>query len=124
MTRAWLRIPALLWLGLWFAVIVPAHQRGQIVIPGTDKTVVFTASCCASRQTPVPGSRHTPGPSPARIANCAICHLAARTDLPTVIHLDLPPLGFIGILPCFPPINPESARFTPLSRDRGPPLAA
>ena len=76
-----LRILLILFCVGWFGVLLPAHRRGQIRMPGADAG----RACCEQRSTEHP--KHAPLRS---AANCAVCHVIATLDLPDAI-LNEPP---------------------------------
>jgi hypothetical protein len=112
MDRRITRIFVLGFACLWFGMLVPIHQRGQIQLPGpgfarADGATDTKAHCpggpnapCHAKQKARPGS--APGDGPAEDAaggGCAVCHFIAGLDLPAPIDLGIAPLGFLHALP-------------------------
>ena len=118
MRQRWLHITMLLWAVWWFGLFLPAHQRGQITVPGAQESLVKTA--CAGACPPQPDTGpacHTAGdPDPDHEAGrshhpeeqgpcdhehedddptrqCAVCHLVAKLPTPAPPDLTVPPLG-------------------------------
>lgn len=89
---------------LWFGVVVPFHERGQIKLPGSraanDRTVASASGlviaaarhCCPRPAGEAPDSR----PSPR---DCAICHVAKTIDVPLPPDLTPAELGLLAVLP-------------------------
>jgi hypothetical protein len=111
-------------LCVWFTLVVPAHQRGQIRLPGAD---LVQSSCCHAKtartcDTPTPaGERGEPGDRDDPVRDCAVCHLVAKltTPEPLVFTLPDPELLAEGVV-----LRPEGRQLdVPLDarRTRGPP---
>lgn len=92
-------------LCLWFGVIMPGHERGQIVLPGgTGKSV--TRSCCAMRggelavmDTNCDPQQQKQKPSREDQKRCALCQLIATLQVAQIPNLSLPPMGLLAISP-------------------------
>lgn len=130
-----LRIPALLWLCLWFGLIVPAHQRGQVVRAGTcpdaQAGMTVTSGCCSTTPAPsaapkdsTPDGRKKPAqPSEQRVRCCAVCYIAATTQPTTEIRFVPPPFYLLAVLPPVPLSSLLGVDRTPDPRGRDPPAA-
>ena len=131
--RRWLHILVCLWQGLWLFVILPGHTRGQIVLPGYEKTpaaagdakggaeLVARASCCSMRRD-APAGGKTPPVDRGRTENCAVCHFAARLSQAVAFVLFLPPPARLEILPPDAPVVAHVAADLRTVRSRAPPL--
>jgi len=116
------RILTLAWTCLWFVLIVPAHQRGQISLDlrVAGDEVAATASCQGHCHD-APAESGDDAPEPAN--HCAVCEIVAKLDLPVTIDLTLPPAGLADLLPLATPEAPYVVRHRAATRDRAPPLA-
>lgn len=89
----------LAWAATWFVVIVPAHQRGVVTIPGApgapgaERPAASCASCCESEGDTPPGKSDDP------VRRCAVCHIVAKLDVPPAIEWFSPRLGRVHCLP-------------------------
>lgn len=102
----------------WFAVIMPAHQRGQIRLPGAAET----ASCCAAKS-PTPGhcgDESQKDGDPVR--SCAVCHLVAKLSPPVALIIPLPEPEPVAELTLTTPADPDCAADLRPQRSRAPPL--
>jgi hypothetical protein len=61
---------------LWFGMLVPVHQRGQIQLPGSNATADTTTHCnrpdAPCHRKALDGKQQQPG-KPANRENCAVC---------------------------------------------------
>ena len=123
-----LRYLVIAWTILWFAVIVPGHQRGAILLPGsagagsspTDQSPqVRLPSCCATQET----KGKNPVPAPLR-SGCAVCDQVAKTTPP--IEYNFKPLfmAFLEIAPPAKVFTLSDVQFLPTPEARGPPAGA
>ena len=127
MSLARFRIPALLWICLWYGLIVPAHQRGQITLPGAT----ISASCCAnkaatgeSKQPCAPGTPGSPAaPSEERIRACFVCYIVAVTQPAPEFRFTPPPSYLLAEIEPAPFLALAGIDLTPPSRGRDPPPA-
>jgi len=87
------RLALLVFQAIWLVIILPAHTRGTVTVPGSDNA---RPSCCQ------PSTRNgkSSGKAPAddRAARCAICFFAARIAPPAVIDLSPPPHSFLHLV--------------------------
>ena len=115
-----LRILVLVWIGWWFAVYVPGHQRGAIRVDVAAGNAVSAPVPCGSCVSPE-GKPASPADDPVR--DCGVCYLVAKLDTPQTPTFSLPPLT--------PTLSsPDRALVGLLSREaasiffgRAPPLA-
>src|SRR5437764_11403827 len=95
MASRWFKLALLAYVAVWFSVVVPGHQRGQVALPGAR---VASAGCCAD----LPVARHGAAPvAPHRLPasrGCAICFFAAHLSVPPAIDIAQTPLGFLCLL--------------------------
>jgi hypothetical protein len=96
MDQASLQSRVLLWAALWFGLVVPFHQRGQIGLPGPsgkagmgDRAASPSASCCPPKrgEPSSPECQETRKSKPARpsAGSCAVCFLVAQLDAPPAV---------------------------------------
>ncbi|WP_145076728.1 hypothetical protein [Poriferisphaera corsica] len=124
---------------LWFAVVVPGHQRGAIALPGERAARgdefgagggifgdgLFSGSgcplCVVDENGKTEGEEE---PYKAPTERCAICYITGVLDVPLVIDLTPPPLWEVDYLPLEDreSVIYISAVFSPIS-GRAPPLA-
>ena len=124
---------------LWFGVLVPVHNRGQIAVPGTEPGAFGGATCHASHCTPAPAAQAARPCHPTHAAttdadpnapapkhgggSCAVCFFLAALDAPppvtTVEHL----FGPAGEAPFAEPASPVAAAPVLCFNPRGPPTA-
>lgn len=129
------RIPALLWVCLWYGVIVPLHQRGQITLPGAT----ISTSCCANKEegtaqgeqavcrpaTAAKGaktSKHSE-PSEEQIRACLVCYIVAVTQPAPDFHFTPPAVHELAELVPTPFLALAGVDLTPALRGRDPPRA-
>ena len=118
MDRRFTRILVLGFACLWFGMLVPIHQRGQIRLPGpsaaaADSPVASSAARCARGGPDAPcrlqPQSNWPAPDPARGGNdsesggggggCAVCHFIAGLHAPPPVTVGPAPLGLLRVLP-------------------------
>lgn len=82
---------------LWFAVIVPGHQRGMLRLPGGEAI----SSCCmkSGRLTVDHGEQAPRRSTPAPVRDCAICHFTLTLDVPPLPDLFIPVSAPVEVLP-------------------------
>jgi hypothetical protein len=76
---------------LWFGMLVPMHQRGQIQLPGSEREQASAAGgCCQKAAKPSCHAGKSPkGGKPApNPGNCAVCHFIIGLHAP-------PPVTFV-----------------------------
>jgi hypothetical protein len=123
-----LRITVLIAAALWFAVVVPAHTRGLIRLPGAAEAGPTGGGCCESPShaasddsQSVPERSGTPT-DPVR--SCAICFLVAHLSSPP------PPVIYTPGVTLIHTIAPEAGHqepWVPTARSietRGPPACS
>ena len=122
---------ALHWLVLcfatvWFGVLVPVHNRGEIRLPG--------AATSEAKPAPAPaGHCHATAPSEGRPpchdpagesgGSCAVCYFIAGLDAPPPVTLIEARLGLVGRNDAAPPRGLVAARLGLPFHSRGPPAA-
>ena len=94
---------------LWFGMLVPVHQRGQIKLPGVAAaTGAKPAGHCPRAADP--GSpchkQRQPGKdgAPRQDGNCAVCHFIAGLHAPPPAVIYEARLGLLHVLPVDAPI--------------------
>jgi hypothetical protein len=125
--RAW-RILCLCFTTLWFVVLVPAHQRGAIPVPGDGAAHVM--SCCAggtdsSRTHASRDGKQSPAGPERSSHSCAVCQFIAGLDVPPPLVIDAPPLRLapLGDAPRPSQSVPFLIDVTPI-QERAPPVAS
>ena len=128
MSRRALHWLVLCFTTLWFGVLVPVHNRGEITLGGSE-------AGCASHVAPAANVPHCHAvaaepskhgdprsdPAPGRKAACAVCFFIAGLDAPPPVTLIETRLGFAGTtaapaprdLPAAGPILPFHSRAPP-----------
>jgi hypothetical protein len=101
---------ALFWF-VWTAIIIPAHSRGAISVPG---------SCCHCSDNQ-PNSKSPTNRSPA---NCAVCQLAAHLMPAITIPIDLEPGEQVELVKISLTQRPILAERPFCFLSRGPPTLA
>lgn len=124
MSLARFRIPALLWICLWYGLIVPAHQRGQITLPGAT----ISTSCCANKaitgESKAPCAPSTPAaPSEERIRACFVCYIVGVTQPAPEFRFTPPPSYLLAEIEPAPFLALSGIDLAPLTRGRDPPRA-
>ena len=128
---------ALHWLVLcfatvWFGVLVPVHNRGEIALPGGGPSVAARRSCHAAPPARVAAGgrhcgdpRHCPQPErddcPTRA--CAVCFFVAGLDAPPPVTTIVTRLGAAGVLDLPPPVQLPTPRSVLPFHSRAPPAA-
>jgi hypothetical protein len=102
---------ALFWFA-WTAIIIPAHSRGAISVPGS--------ACCHC------GGDNQDSKTPTNRAptNCAVCQLAAHLMPAIAIPVDLQPGELIELVKLSPTQRPILAERPLCFLSRGPPFLA
>ena len=107
---------------LWFGVLVPVHNRGEIRLPGATPSPESVASRCHRTAWEEAG---TPCHDPAEESrgSCAVCYFLLGLDAPPPATLIEARLGFVGVLDAAPPDAPVVAGISLPFHSRGPPGA-
>jgi hypothetical protein len=111
---------------LWYGVLVPGHNRGQIVLPGgggaADSRIAHR--CCPADGTR-PGQRNDPRHHDRErpTGPCAVCFFIAGIDLPPPVTVISARLGLAGVRDLPAPHEPLAARPLLPFHSRGPPQA-
>ena len=81
----------LIWATLWFGLILPAHPRGAVRIPGAP----MACEDCASQ--PMGGDSDSPCHEDKKdpVGCCAVCHWVGKIDVVYVEFFTPAPLGLI-----------------------------
>jgi hypothetical protein len=109
---------------LWFGVLVPVHNRGEIGLPGSDTRLSVRTShaCCATPSDPKPADPcHAPASS--RGGACAVCYFIATLDAPPPVTWVEGRLGLVGVAPAPRRDELPAARITLPFHSRAPPTA-
>lgn len=115
---------------LWFGVLVPVHNRGQIGLPGSECAARHdvasachdaTPSCHNTSGNSAGREHHESAPRPARA--CAVCYFIAGLDAPPPVTVIVTRLGFAGSTEVAAPQQPASVRITFPYHSRAPPAA-
>lgn len=122
----------ILWLAVWFGVVVPGHERGQIVLPGYEAprhcgttSASQTASSASTPSTCCPVSRPDGDSEPdSPVQRCAICYIVATLTVPPPIDLAPQPTDRVGRVAMARPDRPVSAPAILSYHGRAPPTAA
>jgi hypothetical protein len=112
---------------LWFGVLVPVHNRGEISLPGWAPAERTAAAhrCCPADTTPLPEQGPAPCHDPARSSGgaCAVCAFIATLDAPPPVTVVETRLGLAGTFEAPRPEAPTSVRVTLPFHSRAPPTA-
>jgi hypothetical protein len=94
---------------LWFGMLVPVHQRGQVQLPGpagVDQAAAAAAGAghCTRTDADAPCRKNHPEPGrddddDGARGNCAVCHFIAGLHAPPPITAVEASLGLLGELP-------------------------
>jgi hypothetical protein len=87
------RITLAAYMMFWFGVVIPAHQRGVVTVPGSENCC---ECCCCQTADAKPSNSQSPQD---RSKHCAICDFAAHVTIPPPVDFTLPPLGLLDRLP-------------------------
>ena len=117
MSSPLLRWSVLAFACLWFGMLLPVHQRGQIQLPGPGGSVACDRAGCGKSAAPVPACHKKkacdhaahPGASqgdtkggekkPAKTGNCAVCHFIAGLHAPPPATIYVQYLGLLESRP-------------------------
>lgn len=117
----------IVWLSLWFGIVVPGHERGQIVLPGYQPPShcgadageppprAARSDCC-----PAPGNDDSKRPG-GPVERCAICYIVATLTVPLPIDLAPRPTARAGLVAQHRPDRPTTSPPTPPYLGRAPP---
>jgi hypothetical protein len=108
---------------LWFGVLVPVHNRGEITLPGSDALLKARTAhaCCAATSEPKPADPcHTPA---SRSGTCAVCFFIATLDAPPPFTWVETRLGLAGVVDAARPDELPAARISLPFHSRAPPAA-
>jgi hypothetical protein len=95
---------------LWFGMLVPVHQRGQIKLPGSERARDAAPAGHCSRASDPNSACHKQRQggreqdSPARGGDCAVCHFIAGLHAPPPAVVAEARLGFVEVLPADAPV--------------------
>ena len=107
---------------LWFSVLVPVHNRGEIRLPGAAPAPEAVSSHCHRGAT---DDEQAPCHDRARESGgaCAVCYFLAALDAPPPVTLVEARLGFVGLIDAPRPDTPVVAGVSLPFHSRGPPRA-
>ena len=111
---------------LWFGVLVPVHNRGEIAVAGDRPATAGAARshCHSAPSAEADASgRHCPEKKPCPPRACAVCFFVAGLDAPPPVSTVVTRLGAAGVLDLPPPAELPAARVTLPFHSRAPPLA-
>ncbi len=136
MVRKFVAIFLLVQQAVWLLVLLPGHQRGAMVVAGSERAVGGGGGgCCGEAAGPVEApSCHAPahadgsGEQPAkessdRTSRCAVCHVAVRMLAATPPDFRPPALELMDVLPPDAPSERPSLQISPTYLACGPPAA-
>jgi hypothetical protein len=87
---------------LWFGMLVPVHQRGQIQLPGSDNGASTVGiSHCNRPDAPChrKAAAGKPQPNaPVNRENCAVCHFILGLHAPPPVTWYVERLGLVEVL--------------------------
>ncbi len=116
---------------LWFAVIMPGHQRGSIALPGERSvnedgklTEVGGASCPLCLDDEGDSGAPFEGEGPGKkdpVQKCAICYLTGVLDCPPPMDLDAVRMGVVDEVVFVWVEKVDAFEGSVVVRDRGPP---
>jgi hypothetical protein len=105
---------------LWFGVLVPVHNRGEISLPGAPARA---GSHCCPADSPDHDPDTTPDQAPRSAGTCAVCFFIAGLDTPPPVTVAPVRLGPAGVAPAEDlPSAPAAHRALPF-HSRAPPRA-
>ena len=108
---------------LWFGVLVPVHNRGEIAVAGSgDSACSDDAPPCHATKRPCHGGLPDSTPRPARA--CAVCYFIAALDGPPPVSVVQTRLGLSGQLRPQAPQAVRAVRVTLPYHSRAPPRRA
>jgi hypothetical protein len=105
MSSPWLRWLVLCFACVWFGMLVPVHQRGQITLPGTGAPASGERQSHCSRAADPSSPCHKRGQkpgekqAPAQPGSCAVCHFIAGLHAPPPVVSVEARLGLLENLP-------------------------
>ena len=88
---------------LWFGMLVPVHQRGQMKLPGSVRAAEPASNCSRASDPASACHKQKQGTgkddAPGRAGDCAVCHFIAglQAPPPTVVYETR--LGLLEVLP-------------------------
>jgi hypothetical protein len=90
---------------LWFGMLVPIHQRGQIQLPGSSSSsssaTAEATSHCSRPDAPCHRKAHDgkqPPGKPTNPENCAVCHFILGLHVPPPVTWCVERLGLVEVL--------------------------
>ena len=113
---------------LWFGVLVPVHNRGEITLPGSGTHCAARADAlpvtrCHAAADSLPSSENTPDPALAKKGACAVCFFIAGLDTPAPVTQIETRLGLIGATDAPAPGDLPATRVLLPFHSRAPPVA-
>jgi hypothetical protein len=112
---------------LWFGVLVPVHNRGEIALPGAKKSchAVAAHQCCpaAAHKAHSEHNHDCPDPASPLSGACAVCFFISGLDTPPPVTVLVTRLGLVGAHDSPRPQELPAARITLPFHSRAPPHA-
>ena len=113
---------------LWFGVLVPVHNRGEIRLPGAGPAADATCAhrCCDHATAPEPqhgGGTPCHDDGSRKGGSCAVCFFIAGLDAPPPVTMIEARLGLVGACEIHRPDDLPAARVILPFHSRGPPTA-
>jgi hypothetical protein len=113
---------------LWFGVLVPVHNRGEIALAGNSshcagRTDPSPATHCHAAADPIPSGEKNPDRGPPAKGACAVCFFIAGLDTPAPVTQIETRLGLIGATDAPAPEDLPAARVMLSFHSRAPPVA-
>jgi len=123
--RAWTFFFAAL-LTVWFAVVIPAHERGAVALPGTESSSALGGSggsggCCPSKPADDAPPCHDGESDSDPVRRCALCQFIGTLDAAAPFVIDLPPAQIIALHNESRPTDPTAACPFGPNQSRAPP---
>jgi hypothetical protein len=103
---------------VWFTMVVPAHTRGVVVMPGAEK---FVAQADAADSSCCHGPKDASKPTKAQQKHCAVCFVASALSTPVVYVIRLDPSDCIGPVASLAAAQVHSNEFPAPYWPTGPP---
>jgi hypothetical protein len=107
-------------LAVWFAVVIPAHERGEVALPGTQGSGGGD-SCCPVKPADDGPPCHDDGSDRDPVRRCALCQFVGTLDVAAPLIIDLPPAQLVALHNEYRPVDPAAACPFGPHQSRAPP---